>query len=101
MTEHEEHWGPWTIHDGSGCPCVGMWVRVETDRPVYRDGLPPEAVIYNDFSFAYMPLDNTGDGWWWMGQFEQIVRYQVRTPRALIALQRLARTVDAHQYGQD
>ena len=29
----EDGWGPWTAHDGTGCPCLRFFVQIELEPP--------------------------------------------------------------------
>lgn len=81
MTQDE--WGPIIDHDGKGCPCKGMYARVWGDLPgLTRDGR------YTDYIEGVV---RGGPSWDWAakGNWTRVVRYQVRTPRALTELRAL------------
>jgi hypothetical protein len=87
MADDAEQWGPWTDHDGKGCPCPGKWVRVVGKcYPVILEGIAVD-----------------GGGWHWTTPdpagatkvgagfiYDPIIRYQIRKPRALLQLMEIA-----------
>ena len=75
----EAEWGPWQIHDGKGCPCVGQWVQVETD--VAPSALKTSAVKIQPNLLAYIPLA-TGlhRSWHWIDGYCRVVRYRMPAP---------------------
>ena len=75
-------WGPWTLHDGMGCPCRGMFVRVER-----RNGEVREAIATGEYN-------ESGSAWDWASVSDKwqpfcIIRYRIRKPRGLTILENL------------
>ena len=69
-----DEWGPWIEHDGSGCPCLGMYVHVE-----YSDGSEEFAIAGS----------NGGQSWFSSSRSLKIIRYRIRKPRGMQILQQL------------
>lgn len=76
-----EEWGPWIEHDGRGCPCLGMYVRIEWPDGEFLDGIAGS---------------NGGYSWDWSNSdwADPVIRYRIRKPRGLEALQKIAREVE-------
>lgn len=91
----DEQWGPWTEHDGKGCPCIGMLAEVE-----YADGdvlvLRLGVGWFSTGAEAHYngPLYRTSWDWSTEGRQVPVVRYRVRKPRALLDLIERARELD-------
>lgn len=84
-----DEWGPWVEHDGKGCPVpLGTFVRGQD-----RTGLVEDWVVgrWGDHSEPWPEDDNL---WIWMQGAQrssrEVVRYQVRRPRALSLLRDIA-----------
>lgn len=77
----ESEFGPWQLHDGKGCPCVGKMVQVVFVNFVECVGI---AGKYGGRSWMWTGLDQ--DGWHDDGdaRFMPIIRYRIRKPRALL-----------------
>ncbi len=90
-----EQWGPWIEHDGKGCPCVGKMVEVVEKYSGHKfliagagfDGT--ESWTGSSWHWALIQKDPT-DGVDW----DPIIRYRVRKPRALLDLIERARELD-------
>lgn len=76
-----DDWGPWIEHDGKGCPCVGMYVRMR------GEGWPGQF-----FECEGWVRHGRGESWnwsfWLSRDFDgvyigRIVAYQIRKPRSL------------------
>lgn len=75
-----EEWGPWTDHDGSGCPCVGQRVRVIVDTDVRASlGRNDSRISF----FEWETIAEPGHGWDWTPGYVHIVRYRLWRPKAL------------------
>jgi hypothetical protein len=87
-----DEWGPWIEHDGSGCPCVGMWVHRIYGRP----GL--DTVDGKTKSEKIGLVMNAQSGCWrWSNGFSPVIRYRIRKPRALQQMIDRAAKLDAPQ----
>lgn len=67
-------WGPWVLHDGKGCPCVGMHILGQ-----YDEGRIVEAAV----------VRGNPQAWDWSvepGKYHKVIRYRIRRPRALLEL---------------
>lgn len=88
-----EEWGPWIEHDGKGCPCKGMYVRMQGQNQkiqgplITREGWADKVQYSWDWETAsgrqgpFMLRDGRR-----AGSVASILRYQVRRPRALLQL---------------
>lgn len=86
-----DEWGPWIEHDGNGCKVpVGTIVHV-----FYADGVEFIGVRRDEFF-----IDNSGcayngprytSSWDWSepGLLVPIIRYRIRKPRGMTALQEI------------
>ena len=95
MTAQHDEWGPWQLHDGKGCPCVGTVIMAVWMHP---DG--GELFVANDGDIVWLvpPLAGSNpqrSSWWWSfvdgrpvgtDGFNPIIRYRIRKPRALLDL---------------
>lgn len=83
-------WGPWLIHDGGDCPCVGYYVRVEGLDA--RGGYQADDMIASNvpsWNWKNYGLRNTS------GQLiSKIIRYRIRKPKGLTILQSILREVE-------
>ncbi|MCZ0962853.1 hypothetical protein [Paracoccus benzoatiresistens] len=84
MSEREE-WGPWVEHDGKGCPCIGMYVRMESKGCSCRhlaEGIAREEPEWGKGLDAQCKRCG-------VETVVAIGRYQIRKPRGLTILQDL------------
>ncbi len=93
----DEQWGPWIEHDGKGCPCRGAFCHITFQRPVRS--LNPSALRWgaqvgpSEWVGVTNPTD--GDGSWdWSSNYNPVIRYRIRKPRALLDLIERARELD-------
>lgn len=71
-----EQWGKWVVHDGSGCPCVGMYVQA-----LYENGDIDEAIAGSAGGYS----------WDWANDCLHIVSYRIRKPKGLTLLEEIAK----------
>ena len=75
-----EEWGPWTEHDGKGCPCVGEYAEVDWLCRVR--GLVRGTIL--------APVEGTL-GWIYAkpvpGVEGIVIRYRIRKPRGMAILE--------------
>ncbi|WP_103171585.1 hypothetical protein [Paracoccus sp. SY] len=95
MSDREE-WSEWRLHDGMSRPVpAGTWVETE-DR---------WGEINQDFAEAFDETTDMSGCWVWEGDDElfgvEIVRYRVRTPRALQQLREMIETLPAPRQKED
>ncbi len=80
-------WSEWITHDGKGCPCVGMYVRVFIETLSGKANATREGVAYGGLQWSWenaaTVTRETDTHYYMVGM---IVRYQVRKPRALLDL---------------
>ncbi|WP_425074895.1 hypothetical protein [Sagittula sp. S175] len=82
-----EHWGPWVIHDGKGCPLPS--------------GTIVEVVSEDGFGFASREIACVSGGeyssWNWRHypELKRIIRFRVKKPRGLEMLEERLQTLDA------
>ncbi len=84
--------GPWTEHDGKGCPCVGSYVHV-----LRRAGRDAFGVAGEDCRNWGVDPHSKGSAWVWSNDimsFSEVIRYRIRRPRALLDLIERARELD-------
>jgi len=87
-----DEWGPWIDHNGSGCPCVGMWVQAKAVAPSGKKILAEG-----------MAGSNGGDSWDWSkfgnvfgkALVAKITEYRIRKPRGMAVLEALVADVPA------
>ncbi len=94
MSDREE-WTEWRLHDGSGCPCKGMWVQTKD-----ASGDLFEHVAHGRVDTVPGGIDRECDLWDWStllpGDWpSRIILYRIRTPRALIHLREMIETLPA------
>ena len=78
-----EEWGPWVEHDGTGCPVpIGTWVQVAGKHGGVDEGRVTQA-----------SFDESRSQWFkrYVGEWDYIIRYRIRKPRALEQLREIAR----------
>ncbi|MGN7867770.1 hypothetical protein ACTJI6_02695 [Paracoccus sp. 22332] len=89
MSDREE-WGPWVQHDGKGCPCFGMMVKValfDGTVLVCRVGSVRTREELNTSPFS---------GWvWHIPEPARVRAYRIRRPRALQQLREMIETLPA------
>jgi len=71
MTEQQSEWSDWQLHDGKGCPCVGMFGHV-----VYNTGHEFFCVIKGTPEIWNVDIPSK----------HRAVRFRIRRPRALLDL---------------
>ncbi len=85
---NEPEWGPWTQHDGKGCPVDGQYVRVEKFNGQISEGIAGSVCRARGVS----PDDWFASNWVWLpsGPVPADIRaYRVRKPRGLTILDAL------------
>ena len=87
-----EEWGPWIDHDGKGCPCVGQYVAIQVRGPV-PSGSIPIGNIDCDIAETW--------AWWHDGQYDDIIRYRIRKPRAMKLLQSIVENPPKQRIKED
>lgn len=96
----DEQWGPWIVHDGSGCPCVGMFVHVVygrgadgSDPADYEGGweLDTRGVINNAEWIGYLNGNGYMPSWVNDPDYYPVHKYRIRKPRGLTILEQIAR----------
>jgi hypothetical protein len=84
----DEEWGPWTDHDGKGCP-VPTWTYVQAE---FSDGDVLEGVVD--------PGDGCKNGGHWNWKLcyitgrIPIIRYRIRKPRGMTILKEILAEVE-------
>ena len=58
---NKDGWTNWITHDGSGCPCVGMYVGLETHSKV-KD-VPSNYKITGECSVEGVPIKSNSQSW--------------------------------------
>lgn len=87
VSENGEHWGPWIVHDGKGCP-------VQTGAIV-------EIVCQDRFGFAMRLVTTVAGGtysswdWRYYPELKKIIRYREKKPRGLQMLEDEVRSIKA------
>ena len=81
-----DDWGPWIEHDGRGCPCVGMVVRVVSANGRDEIGVPKGGALIVDGNTASMWIWSSIPDFWWG---HRVIRYRIRKPRGMVALESL------------
>lgn len=79
-----EEWGPLVFHCGDDmprCPCPGMWIKAVGGHGGKYEGL----------SHA----EKLDPHWAWHDEFEPIVAYRIRRPRALLQLIEMVKNLPA------
>ena len=85
MNDDEDEWGPWIVHDGKGCPCVGMLVQCVS--VVNRLGEIHER--------TFVAKGLVGGSWFWAvtrtppNIITHIIRYRIRKPKGMKILEGL------------
>lgn len=84
---NEQDWGPWTEHDGKGCP-LRPWEYAQAECadgyvgcgcwPYGGDTPPPGTCSY--WLWSSLP------SYWW---HKRVIRYRVRKPRGLVILENM------------
>lgn len=79
-------WGPWVVHDGTGCPV--------------RAGTIVEVVYEDSFGYRSASIGCTdGAGysswdWQYYPELKKIIRYREKKPKALAQLRDMVRSLD-------
>lgn len=95
MSERGE-WGPWTVHDGKGCPCVGMHAEVEISGGRRRQVLAGKE---NDPAWRWTMLRHLGVAMCWERGWEPVMSYRVKVDSKNTLLQQLIK-VPRHECGR-
>lgn len=93
-----DEWGPWIVHDGSGCPVpVGSVVHIVLGRsqrgrdPMDQpDGWCGDIVKIMNNAEAVLRVAGHDGSWFWSANYYPVIRYRVRKPFALLLLRELA-----------
>lgn len=101
----DENWGPWTEHNGGGCPCVGAFVHVVlgdagADFPIHGSGMDTWDEGWSPLNEAEaVGIARQDPSWEWDGRSYPVIRYRIRKPKGLTILEALLEdlptTVDA------
>ena len=98
MSDREE-WGPVVLHDGMTRPVPnGIYVRA-----YLRGGAVVEAIAgrHGVLPDGTLVRGHVGDAWLWGTnpgmEAAEVIRYQVKRPRALIQLREMIETLPAHE----
>lgn len=93
----DEEWGPWIVHDGTGCPLKpGQFVHVEYYRAQYVGPiLPGHETDPRGWTCEFCEGTGYGDSWIWdsPGPFRPVIRYRIRKPRGLLILEERLRNL--------
>lgn len=87
MTFAKEEWGPWTSHDGSGCP--------------FPAGTIVEVLFEDAFGYRSRTVATVTGGsyssWNWetYPELKRIIRYREKRPRGMQILDAVLKDVDA------
>ncbi|QDC08588.1 hypothetical protein FHY55_04740 [Oceanicola sp. D3] len=77
--EGGEHWGPWILHDGKGCPV--------------RAGTVVEVVCEDRFGFAMRQVTQVVGGsysswdWTYFPELKKIIRFREKKPKGMTMLE--------------
>lgn len=77
----DETWGSWIEHDGSGCPCKGMYVRTERRDGRVVEGVAGQRNSHNVWDWYDQPADWSHD---------KVIRYRIRRLSSMQHLIRIA-----------
>lgn len=84
MTDNADaDWGPWLVHDGKGCPCVGQYVQV---RFVDGDEAVGPAGIDGGACWIWSSLELGGWHHVERGFAMHIVEFRIRRPKGMAIL---------------
>jgi hypothetical protein len=79
-----DEWSDWILHDGKGCPCVGMMVQVTAIANRLGDEKThPAKIAKGGPSWLWAETGLPPNVWQW------IIRYRIRKPRGLTILENL------------
>ncbi len=91
----DDEWGPMIEHDGRGCPCVGMYAR----RILSTGGVGKfDCTDDDEWEIIGIVVVGPCSAWDWnnFGKVKsnglrtaKVIRYSIRTPRALVQLRTL------------
>lgn len=86
-----EEWGPWIEHDGSGCPCVGMYAQWVWDNGVIREGIAGISRVNPITGEVLGARKGCGPNVWdWATKpIRRAIRYRIRKPRGMTILESL------------
>lgn len=95
-----DEWGPWIEHDGSGCPCPGLYVA--TVAPTGREMEHiAHGIACDGFGRRYPVEKATADAWVWREpEFDSVIRYRIRKPKGLTVLEGLLEDVPEKEPAQ-
>ena len=82
--DNEYEWGPWFVHDGNGCPCVGEFVhRVFDDEIDNIRGVDVDPTRELISFCAITEIDSwNGNRYHELGIVPQVIRYRIRKHRS-------------------
>lgn len=85
----DEEYGPWIVHDGKGCPCIGQMVIF-----INRDGQVLEVRAGEECFAAGVDPNGSVSAWVWGLHMrpDDVIRYRVRRPKGLSLLRQIALT---------
>lgn len=81
-----EEWGPWIEHDGGPCPAPGCLVAIQ-----FRVKVQPGDKTRGNPDCDWAEVWD----WWHDGTHDDIIRYRIRKPRALLNLIELVENLPA------
>lgn len=82
--------GPWAVHDGKGCPCVGMYAEVEISGGRRRQILAGKE---NAPAWRWTMLRYLGVPVCWERDWEPVIRYRMKAVRGATLLHDLVNGV--------
>jgi hypothetical protein len=93
-----EEWGPWKIHEGGPCPCVGHVVHIvvgfSDGYDPMLDSNPPDGLVIEVISNAeWVQIAEDDSGWRWEEGVYPVIRYRIRKPRGMTVLEEIAQGV--------
>lgn len=88
-----EQWGPWIDHDGKGCPCKGMMVKVEL-----RDGRVEGPFIAHSRGSKIFAGHARHDAWVHKPKPCDVIRYRIRKPKGMQMLEAILAEVKDKEY---
>ncbi len=91
-----DEWGPWIEHDGKGCPVRGQWVQRETRSGCISEGRAEMQCVSakTNEPRPYNPRNPSRWVWGAVQPQNEIIRYRIRKPRALLDLIERVRELD-------
>lgn len=87
MSDSSEEWGPLVLHDGKGCPVTGMFCEVHAANGAIATGIVRDDGKHpcSLWTWAQLCL---------ICQFQRVVAYRVRKPRALLDMIERAKEIE-------